>query len=70
MKTVRARKLPKEVQQHSRNQAVRLFQPGKAHQEIAEIVGLQNAVVCRWIRAWQEGGRGSKGFYVKKIQNI
>lgn len=64
MKTIDARKLPTEVQQHNRNQAIRLFQQGKARQEIAEIVGVHYGVVCRWIRAWQEGGK--RGLEIKK----
>ena len=64
MKTIDARKLPTEVQQHNRNQAIRLFQQGKARQEIAEIVGVHYGVVCRWIRAWKEGGK--KGLEIKK----
>lgn len=64
MNTIDARTLPTEVQQHNRNQAIRLFQQGKARQEIAEIVGVHYGVVCRWIRAWQKGGK--RGLEIKK----
>ncbi len=64
MNTTDARKLPTDVQQHNRNQAIRLFQHGKSRQEIAEIIGVHYGVVCRWIRAWKDGGK--KGLEIKK----
>jgi transposase len=64
MKTIDARKLRTEVHQHNRNQAIRLFQAGKARREIAEIVGVHYGVVCRWIRAWRTEGK--KGLEIKK----
>jgi len=56
MKKHDARKLPKEVQQHNRNQAIRLFREGKKRKEIASIVQVHYDVVCGWIRAWNAGG--------------
>jgi transposase len=64
MKKQDARKLPKEVQQHNRNQAIRLFQAGRSRKEIAEAVGVHYVVVCRWLRSWQEGGK--KALQLKK----
>ena len=57
MEKLDARKLPSEVQQHNRNLAIRLFQEGKKRKEIASIVGVHYGVVCRWIQAWQQGGK-------------
>lgn len=56
MKKHDARNLPKEVQQHNRNQAIRFFCKGKKRAEIAEVIGVRYVVVCDWIRAWQQGG--------------
>jgi transposase len=64
MKKHDARSLPKEVQQHNRNQAVRLFKQGKKRAEIAEIIGVHYVVVCDWIRAWKKGG--SEALQLKK----
>lgn len=58
------RNLPKEVQQHNRNQAIRLFQDGKSRKEIVTIIQVHYDVVCRWIRAWQKGGE--KAITLKK----
>ena len=57
MKKYDARKLPKEVQQHSRNQAIRLFQKGITRKQIAEIVGVHYSSICKWIRIWKSGGK-------------
>jgi len=57
MEKLDARKLPSEVQQHNRNLAIRLFQEGKKRKEIASIVGVHYGVICRWIQAWQQGGK-------------
>jgi transposase len=59
MKKHDSRKLPKEVLQHNRNQAIRHFQEGKKRKEIAAIVGVHYTVVCKWIRAWNEGGEAA-----------
>jgi len=56
MKKIDARRLPREVQQHNRNQAIRLFLDGISRSEIARIVGVHYTVVCKWIRAWKAGG--------------
>lgn len=64
MKKEDARNLPKEVQQHNRNQAVRLFQAGRSRKDIAEIVGVHYVVVCRWLRSWEKGG--NKAVQLKK----
>jgi len=64
MKTKDARNLPKEVQQHNRDQAIRLFKKKKSRKEIAAIVGVHYDVVCRWIRAWKKGGE--KAIKLKK----
>lgn len=64
MKNTDARNLPREVQQHNRNQAIRLFKSGKSRKEIAVIVQVHYDVVCRWIRAWKKGG--DKAIKLKK----
>ncbi len=46
MKNTDARHLPNEVQQHTRNQAIRLFKNGKSRKEIAEIVQVHYDVAC------------------------
>jgi len=51
------RNLPREVQQHNRNQAIRLFQEGKSRTEITEIIQVHYDVLCKWIRAWKKGGK-------------
>jgi transposase len=56
MEKIDARKLPKAVQQHNRDQAIRLFLQGKTRKEVAAIVGVHYVVVCGWVRAWQQGG--------------
>lgn len=56
MKKHDARNLPREIQQHNRNQAIRLFNQGKKRTEIAEIIGVHYVVACDWIRAWKKGG--------------
>lgn len=57
MKNTDARSLPREVQQHNRNQAIRLFSKGRSRAEIAEVIGVHYVVVCRWIRVWESGGK-------------
>ena len=56
MKNQDARNLPREVQQHNRNLAIRLFGEGRTRKEISEIVRVHYGVICRWIRRWQVGG--------------
>ncbi len=60
MKTQDARKLPREVQQHNRYQAIRLFQKGIVRKEIAEIywgdgTGVRND--CQHSRGYAPKGR-------------
>lgn len=64
MKKHDARNLPSEVQQHNRDIAIRLFIAGKKRKEIASIVNVHYGVVCRWIRAWERGGK--KAIQLKK----
>lgn len=59
MKKVDARKLTPEIQQHNRDLAIRLLQQGKKRADIAEIVGVHYGVVCRWIRACEQGGEAA-----------
>lgn len=56
MKKHDSRKLPKEVLQHNRDQAIRLFREGTKRKDIASIIGVHYTVVCAWIRAWNTGG--------------
>jgi len=56
MKKHDSRNLPREVQQHNRNQAIRLFGQGRKRAEIAQILDVHYVVVCDWIRAWKQGG--------------
>lgn len=64
MKFKDARNLPKEVQQHNRDQVIRLFKKGQSRKEIAAIVNVHYDVVCRWIRAWKKDGE--KAIMLKK----
>jgi len=59
MKTHDARKLPKDVQQHNRDQAIRLFQQGESRERIAQIVEVHYGTVCKWIRKWKYGGKSA-----------
>jgi hypothetical protein len=45
MKKHAARNLSKEIQQHNRNQAIRLFTEGKKRAEIAQVIGVHYVVV-------------------------
>jgi transposase len=51
-----ARKRSTEVQQHNREQAIRLFSEGTSRYEIARIIAVHYATVGDWIRRYQEGG--------------
>lgn len=64
MKIKDAKNLPEEVQQHNRDQAIRLFKKGKSRKEIAASIEVHYDVVCRWIRAWKKGG--DKAIKLKK----
>ena len=59
MKKIDARKLSTEVQQHNREQAIRLFEQGMKRQFIAQTIGVHYVVICNWIRAWKQGGLSS-----------
>ena len=54
-----ARKRTTEVQQHNRDQAVRLYQKGMSRQEIAEIVDVHYQTVCDWITRYEAGGESA-----------
>lgn len=56
MKKIDARKLPTEVQQQVRNQAIRLRKSGRTYREIAEITGVQPTTICMWYKKYERGG--------------
>lgn len=64
MKKHDARSLPREVQQHNRDLALRLFRDGRTRRDIAEIIGVNYVTVCDWISAWKKGG--SKALQLQK----
>lgn len=51
-----ARKRSTEVQQHNREQAVRLYLEGMSRPEIARIIDVHYGTVAGWIRRYEEGG--------------
>lgn len=51
-----ARKRSTEVQQHNREQAIRLFSDGMSRYEIARIIDVHYATVGDWIRRYEKGG--------------
>lgn len=51
------RKLKPEVQQELRNQAIRLRQSGMTYKEIGAIVGVHPTNVCKWWKAYEQGGK-------------
>lgn len=51
-----ARKRSTEVQQHNREQAIRLHLSGKKREEIAEIVGVHRGTIGNWITLYNKGG--------------
>ena len=57
MNRIDARKRSTEVQQYSREQAVRLFEEGKSREEIAGIIDVHYGTVCDWIRRYRRGGK-------------
>lgn len=59
MKNQDARKLPRDVQQHNRDQAIRLFSQGESRKRISEIVGVHYGTICKWIRKWEAGGNSA-----------
>ncbi len=54
-----ARKRSTDVQQHNRDQAVRLFQKGMSRKQIAEIVDVHYQTICEWISRYQTGGESA-----------
>ena len=57
MEKTDARKLKPEVQQELRNQAIRLRKSGMAYKEIGSIVGVHPTNVCKWWKAYEQGGK-------------
>jgi transposase len=57
MKKTDTRKLKPEVQQELRNQAIRLRKAGRPYKEIGEIVGVHPTNVCKWWKAYEQGGQ-------------
>jgi transposase len=57
MEKIDTRKLKPEVQQELRNQAIRLRKSGMAYKQIGEIVGVHPTNVCKWWKAYQQGGQ-------------
>ena len=56
MLKIDARKRSTEMQQHNRNQAIRLYLEGMSRQEIARIVDVHYGTVSEWIRRYEKGG--------------
>lgn len=57
MEKTDTRKLKPEVQQELRNQAIRLRKSGMAYKQIGEIVGVHPTNVCKWWKAYEQGGQ-------------
>jgi transposase len=57
MEKTDTRKLKPEVQQALRNQAIRLRKSGMAYKEIGTIVGVHPTNVCKWWKAYEQGGQ-------------
>ena len=57
MKKTDARKLGAQIQQHNRNQAIRLLEKGKSRYQIADILDVHYVTVCNWIRRYKKGGQ-------------
>jgi len=57
MEKTDTRKLKPEVQQELRNQAIRLRKAGRRYKEIGEIVGVHPTNVCKWWKAYEQGGQ-------------
>ena len=56
MQKTDARKLSSEVQQHNREQAIRLHLQGMKRQDIAHIVGIHTSTLGAWIALYNKGG--------------
>ena len=57
MTSIDARKLSSDVQQHNRNQAVRIFKKGQNRRQIADHLDVHYGTVCNWIRRFEHGGK-------------
>jgi len=57
MEKTDTRKLKPEVQQELRNQAIRLRKAGRTYKEIGAIVGVHHTNVCKWWKAYEQGGQ-------------
>ncbi len=57
MEKIDTRKLKPEVQQALRHQAVRLRKSGMTYKEIGAIVGVHPTNVCKWWKAYEQGGQ-------------
>jgi transposase len=57
MEKTDTRKLKPEVQQELRNQAIRLRKAGRPYKEIGEIIGVHPTNVCKWWKAYEQGGQ-------------
>lgn len=56
MLKIDARKRSTEVQQHNREQAIRLYLEGRRREDIARIIDVHLASVGDWIRRYKKGG--------------
>lgn len=65
MKREDARSLPAAAKEEKRKQAVRLRQRGQTYAAIAEVVGVHERTVIRWIRTYEESG--AKGLKAKAL---
>ncbi len=59
MELIDARKRSTEVQQHNREQAIRLHHEGMSRIEIAKIVGVHYQTIGDWMRRYAKGGASS-----------
>lgn len=57
MEKTDTRKLKPEVQQELRNQAIRLRKTGRTYKEIGAIIGVHPTNVCKWWKAYEQGGQ-------------
>lgn len=57
MEKTDTRKLKPEVQQELRKQAIRLRKKGHTYREIGEIIGVHLTNVCKWWKAYEQGGQ-------------
>ena len=57
MRKTDARKLSSQIQQHNRNQTIRLLEKGKSRYQIAGILDFQYVMICHWIRRYKKGDK-------------